>query len=167
MAIELRGGKKAEATKPFARFKLRDNPFVSAPVANFAASDPRLRKIFSREAQKAAIERIEARWVGARLFPERLRVGFLWAQSTDLTDKGMGKSAVLFHIIDRLNDGWGQAYSRTGRWWPSTSMPARTGTRSAGSSASMRCADWRTSASSMRLFACSGTRSYQPSSTKR
>jgi hypothetical protein len=110
MGIELRGGKKADTTSPFARFKLRDNPFVSAPVANFAASDPRLRKIFSREAQKAAIERIEARWVGTKLFPERLRVGFLWAQSTDLTDKGMGKSAVLFHIIDRLNEGWGQAY---------------------------------------------------------
>lgn len=110
MPIELRGGKKTETGNPFARFRLRDNPFVSAPVANFAASDPRLRKIFSREAQKAAIERIEAKWVGTKMFNERLRVGFLWAQSTDLTDKGMGKSAVLFHVIDRLNGGWGQAY---------------------------------------------------------
>jgi hypothetical protein len=108
MPLDLRGGKKAETSNPFARFKLRDNPFVSAPVANFAATDPRLRKIFSREAQKTAIERIEARWIGTKLFKERLRVGFLWAQSTDLTDKGMGKSAVVFNVIDRVNDGWGR-----------------------------------------------------------
>src|SRR2546423_10741484 len=110
MPMELRGGKKADSSNPFARFKLKDNPFVSAPVANFAATDPRLRKIFSREAQKSAIERIEGRWIGTKLFNERLRVGFLWAQSTDLTDKGMGKSAVVFHVVDRLNDGWGQQY---------------------------------------------------------
>ncbi len=110
MPIALRGGKKTDETNLFSRFKLLDNPFVSAPVANFAASDPRLRKIFSPEAQRAAVDRIEARWVGTKLFSERLRVGFLWAQSTDLTDKGMGKSAVLFHVIDRLNDGWGENY---------------------------------------------------------
>src|SRR5262249_22081855 len=68
------------------------------------------RKIFSREAQKTAIERIEARWIGTKLFKERLRVGFLWAQSTDLTDKGMGKSAVVFNVIDRVNDGWGRHF---------------------------------------------------------
>lgn len=110
MPLELRGGKKAESTNPFARYKLRENPFTAAPVANYAAEDPRLRKIFSREAQKSAIERIEARWIGTKLFKERLRVGFLWAQSTDLTDKGMGKSAVVFHVIDRLNEGWGRHY---------------------------------------------------------
>src|SRR5579884_149235 len=110
MPLDLRGGKKAEASNPFARFKLRENPFVSAPVANYAATDPRLRKIFSREAQKTAIERIEARWIGTKLFKERLRVGFLWAQSTDLTDKGMGKSAVVFNVIDRVNDGWGKHF---------------------------------------------------------
>lgn len=110
MPLDLRGGKKAEASNPFARFKLRENPFVSAPVANYAATDPRLRKIFSREAQKTAIERIEGRWIGTKLFKERLRVGFLWAQSTDLTDKGMGKSAVVFNVIDRVNDGWGKHF---------------------------------------------------------
>src|SRR5262249_39107910 len=110
MALDLRGGKKAAESNPFARFKLRENPFLSAPVANFAASDPRQRKIFSREAQKSAIERIEARWIGKSHFSDRLRVGFLWAHSTELTDKGMGKSAVVFHIVDRVNDGWGRNY---------------------------------------------------------
>lgn len=110
MPLELRGGKKAEASNPFARFNLSENPFVSAPVATFASTDPRLRNIFSREAQKNAIERIEARWIGTQLFSERLHVGFLWAQSTDLTDKGMGKSAVVFHVVDRVNDGWGKKY---------------------------------------------------------
>jgi hypothetical protein len=110
MVLDLRGGKKKQEPNPFAKFKLSENPFVSAPVANFGASDPRLRSIFSREAQKRAIEQIEARWVGTKSFTERLRVGFLWAQSTDLTDKGMGKSAVLFHVIDRINAGWGRNY---------------------------------------------------------
>jgi hypothetical protein len=52
MAIALRGGKKTEATNPFLPFKLRDNPFVAAPVANFAATDPRLRKIFLARGSK-------------------------------------------------------------------------------------------------------------------
>ena len=110
MALVLRGGKKTEGPNPFLPFKLRENPFVAAPVANFAATDPRLRSIFSREVQKAALERIEGGWLGTKLFSERLRVGFLWAQSTDLTDKGMGKSAVLFNVIDRVNDHWGRNY---------------------------------------------------------
>jgi hypothetical protein len=107
-----RDSREAELRKRFGKFGLIQNPFVQNPVADYAAKeeDARRGKIFCREAQLDAINSIERKWIGSPHFEDKLRVGFLWAQSGELTDKGMGKSAIIFHVMDKINNGFGSVY---------------------------------------------------------
>lgn len=108
----LRGGRKDREAERFAKFALVGNPFIPNPVADYVAkqSDARRGKIFCAEAHQKAIADIERKWIGYPIFDDKLRIGFLWAESHELTDKGMGKTAVIFHILDKLNGNYGKDY---------------------------------------------------------
>lgn len=110
--FRLRGGRKRKEVERFAKFGLVDNPFIPNPVADYVAkqSDARRGAIFCVEAQQKAITDIERKWIGYPNFDDKLRIGFLWAESHELTDKGMGKTAVIFHILDKVNNNYGQDY---------------------------------------------------------
>jgi hypothetical protein len=104
--------KEKEVRKRFEKFGLTENPFPPNPFADYAAKerDARRGKIFCPESHIEPIIAIERKWIGFPNFEDKLRIGFLWAQSGELTDKGMGKSSIIFHIIDKVNQGFGINY---------------------------------------------------------
>jgi len=107
-----REDKEEERRKRFEKFGLTENPFPPNPFADYAAKerDARRGKIFCPDSHVEPIKAIERKWIGFPNFDDKLRIGFLWAQSGELTDKGMGKSSIIFHILGKVNNGFGVEY---------------------------------------------------------
>ncbi len=98
--------KRGDGTR-YLKFSLVKNPFPNHPVATYRG---RKNTVFSPEIHSSVINKIEKNWIGAGNFSIKKRVGFLWAMSPGVSDKGMGKSAILFHIIEKINSNFGENY---------------------------------------------------------
>lgn len=98
---------KKEIESRYLKFQLINNPFPNIPVARYV---DRKRITFCSDVHTSIINQIERNWIGYPNFSMKKRIGFLWAMSPGVSDKGMGKSAILFHVIDKLNRNFGELY---------------------------------------------------------
>ena len=94
-------------------YYLTENPFPEGGVLSPYSTDRKINgEIFCEEARKETVQQFEQRFVGFPHFPERKKVGFLWAETAIDFGRGMGKSALLVYFKHKINRNWGRDYTQ-------------------------------------------------------
>jgi hypothetical protein len=94
-------------------YGLTDNPFPKGgAIIKPGSKDPRENgKIFSVNAREKEISEFRDRFLGAKTsFSDRLRCGFLWAEGSTVSGRGMGKTALALYMKHQINDGFGKNF---------------------------------------------------------
>ena len=96
-------------------YYLVENPFPESGVLAPYSTNRKINgEIFCEEARKETIQQFEQRFIGVPHFPERKKVGFLWAETSIDFGRGMGKTALLVYFKHKINRNWGKDYTKDG-----------------------------------------------------
>jgi len=97
-----------QADSPYARLRLRNNPFLADPIIRPRARDPRANgEIFADGCRREVITRFENLLI--KDFDNRARLTLLWSDGDKESGRGTGKTALLRHFQHRINRDWGQS----------------------------------------------------------
>ncbi|OJV96063.1 MAG: hypothetical protein BGO39_03570 [Chloroflexi bacterium 54-19] len=95
----------------YAHLGLLDNPFPVDGIINPASPDPRVNgTIFEPGIRRGVILDFESKLLGVSNPEQRYRMGYLWAQGDQAFGRGVGKTAILLHLMRSINRNWGETY---------------------------------------------------------
>lgn len=96
---------------PYAKFKLKDNPFPVDAILAPQSPDPRINgTIFAATIRQDILDDFEKKLIGKTSFNNRYRLGYLWAEGGLEFGRGVGKTALLKYFQRKINADWGFCY---------------------------------------------------------
>src|SRR5690348_12895978 len=97
-----------ETTSVYERYGLRENPFPATAAAQFGSPDDRQNgRIFDPSIRPTKVAQFRDRFLRVSFGHPHILMGYLMSLGAVESTRGMGKTAMLLHFAEAINEGFG------------------------------------------------------------